>query len=282
MKIIIDDAADLPEELKKQYNIATIPVNIHFGTEQFLSDIEMDQAAFYEKAKTVDEHNWPKTSQPSPFQFVEFFKEVMATEGVNEFLTITVGEKLSGTYASALAAQRELAGQAKIHIFDCMAASAAQGFMAMEAARMFEKNAGIDEVMARLITMRDNQIVLLVINSLEYAVKGGRVSGVRSMMASLLNIKPVMHLIDGEVVEAGKVRTHKKALRFMIDYAKEKVHDKPVKLAVLHAGVPEDAEGLAALVKPQFNVTEMFVIDLCVPVAINLGPGTLGLVLIPD
>ncbi len=280
MIIVIDDAADVPAHWFDEFNIVSIPVNVHFGEEQFLTGKEFSLDDFYRKAENVTNENWPKTSQPSPYQFEQFYRKLMA-EGENEILTITVGEKLSGTYASAIAAKNEIGDEANITVFSSESASAAQGYMAKEAARLAQKGASLSDVLARLEDMREKQVIALIINSLEWAVKGGRVSGIRSTMASLLNIKPIMHLKDGEVVEAGKVRTHSKALRFMSTFVKDRVGDAPVKLATLHANASDQAEQVAQFVEPMFNVVESTVVDLCVPVAINLGPGTVGLIAMP-
>ena len=119
MRIVMDDAGDIPPELADQYNIVTIPVNVTFGTEQYLTGVELDHAGFYEKVKEVGDHNFPKSSQPTPFQYVELYKSLMA-EGEDEFMTITVGEKLSGTYASAEAARAQLQGQADVAATDLL------------------------------------------------------------------------------------------------------------------------------------------------------------------
>lgn len=281
MRVVIDDAGDIPADLVKKHNIVIVPVNIHFGTEEFLSGVEMDLPAFYRKVETVSSSNFPKTSQPNPYQFEVAFRDIMAG-GENEILVITVSEKLSKTYASAIAAGKEVEDQAIVHVFDSMSGSIGQGFMALEAARMAETGASYADILKRLEYMREKQAVAFLIHSLEFAVKGGRVSALRSTMASLLNIKPVMQLKEGEIVEAGKVRTHKKAMQFMVDFIKEKVGNQPVKLAYIHANTLEGARELQQLAGPNFNTTEELTVDLCVAVAINLGPGTLGLVAIPE
>lgn len=280
MRIVMDDAGDVPADLAKKYNIYIQPVNIMFGTEQYLSGVEMNHAAFYEKVKEVGAHNFPKTSQPTPFQFVEAYRSILA-QGEKEILTITVSEKLSGTYASATAAAKELDGQGTFYLFDSQSGSAAQGFMAIEAARLAQSGAGIEAIMARLEEMRARSVIALMIDSLEYAVRGGRVSSLRGTVANLLNIKPIMQVKDGLIVEAGKVRTRRKALDFMIGFVKERVGSQPVKLAVLHAGALADGEALLEKARPEFNATEAILVDLAVGVAINLGPGALGVVAVP-
>lgn len=281
MRLVMDDAGDIPAEYAQQYNIKILPVNVMFGTEEYLSGVTIDHNAFYEKARGVGAHNFPKTSQPTPFQFVEAYKEIIS-QGERDILTITVGEKLSGTYASAVAAAKELDGQANFHLFDSMGGSAAQGFMVMEAAEMDAAGADIESILARLAEIRETMVVTFLIDSLEYAVKGGRVSGLRGTMANLLNIKPIMKLENGEIVEAGKVRTHKKALDYIVDFVYQRVGDQPVRLAVIHARAPEGANQLKQMAAERFNIQQEIIVDMCIPVAINLGPGALGLAVVPE
>jgi DegV family protein with EDD domain len=281
MRIVMDDAGDISADLVKKHNIHIMPINIMFGTEEFLSGVTMDHAAFYKKVKSVGNHNFPKTSQPTPYQFVEAYKEILVT-GETEIYTITVSQKLSGTYASVEAARQELAGQANFYLFDSKAGSAAMGYLAVEAARMAEAGATGDEITRRLEKLRDNLIVVFVIDSLEFAVKGGRVSGLQATFANLLNIKPIMTLDDGLIVPAGKVRTFKKALNYIVDSVKEKANGRPLKLAVIHGGTPEAGEALLAQAKANLNVTETMLADMAIAVAINLGPGALGIAAVID
>lgn len=280
MRIVMDDAGDVPAEAIEKHNLMVLPINVMFGTEEFLSGIDITHESFYEKVKAVGDHNFPKTSQPTPYQFVEAYKSILA-EGERDILTITVSEKLSGTFASAVAAAKELEGQGNFYIFDSQGGSAAMGFMAIEAATMVEAGEDVEAIMARLRTMRDTMAVVFLINSLEYAVKGGRVSALRSTFASLLNIKPIMQLKDGEIVEAGKVRTYKKAMDYMVNYVVDRVGNKPVKIAFLHARDPQGMATLQVLARPQLNIVEEIEVDLAIAVAINLGPGALGMVAIP-
>lgn len=277
----MDDAGDVPEESIEKHNLKILPVNVMFGTEEFLSGVDITHETFYEKVKAVGDHNFPKTSQPTPFQFVEAYKAIL-DEGEKDILTITVSEKLSGTYASAVAAAKELDGQGNFHLFDSQGGSAAQGFMALEAARMAEAGADIDTIMTRLKEMRETMVVTFLINSLEYAVKGGRVSALRSTMASLLNIKPIMKLDDGLIVEAGKVRTYKKAMTSMVDLVADRIGDKPVRVAFLHARDLTGMKTLQEMARPRLNIVEEIEVDLAIAVAINLGPGALGIAAIPE
>lgn len=281
MRIVMDDAGDVPDELVEEYNITVVPVNVTFGTEEYLTGVTMDHKSFYEKVKEVGDQNFPKTSQPTPYQFSEFYKKILA-EGEKEILTITVGEKLSGTYDSALAAGKELSEEGSFYLFDSAGGSAAQGYMVIEAARMAMEGKDIETILARMEEMRESQQVFFLIDSLEYAVKGGRVKPLQSTVASLLRIKPIMKLEGGEIVEAGRVRTYGKALDHIVNSVNEAVGSRQVKLAVIHAGSPDGAASLLEKSSSVFNASEQIVADMGIPVAINLGPGALGLVAIPE
>jgi DegV family protein with EDD domain len=286
MRIVMDSAGDVPDHLLEELDIFLVPVNLIFGTEEYLSGIDMDHAAFYAEVETVGAHNFPKTSQPTPYQFVEAFDKIIAT-GEDEILTITVSERLSGTYASAMAAAREIGArdggkEITFHLFDSKSGSAIQGIMVIEAARMARQGASIKAIMEHLHFMRDNFSVYFLIDSLDYAVKGGRVSSFRSVMASLLNIKPIMTLDDGLIVEAGRVRTHSRALSYIVEATAEVMGDRPVRLAVIHAGKPEAGEVLLRESRACLNVTEEFIMEMSISVAINLGPGALGVVAVPE
>lgn len=281
MRVVMDDAGDVPASLIEELNVYVVPVNIMFGTEEFLSGVTMNHEDFYAKVTEVGDHNFPKTSQPTPYQFEQAFEEILA-EGETEVLVITVSEKLSGTYASVVAASREMEDRITVHLFDSKSGSSVQGLMVIEAARMAQEGRDVAAILAQLERMRREFSVYFLIDSLEYAVKGGRVSSLRSAVATLLSIKPIMTLDDGIIVEAGKVRTYKKALDYMVDAVRTDVGRRPIQLAVMHAGKPEAGQALLEKARPHFNVTESFFVDMAVAVAINLGPGALGLVAIPE
>lgn len=277
MRIVIDSVGDVPADLAKELQITIVPVNITFGEEAYLSGVTMDHAAFYRKVETVTAANFPKTAQPTPYQFLECYKEILAS-GETEILTIVVSQKLAGTMQSVRLAAEMLEGQGTFYRFDSRSGSAAQGYLAIEAARMARDGEGIQAIMARLAVMRDTTVSIFTIDSLEYALKGGRVSAVKSIMASMLSIKPVLQLADGEIVEAGRVRTRKKAIQHIVDEVQQRVGGAPVKAAVIHAGSPIDAQTLQALAAAQLNLTEIIQVEMSIAVAINLGPGALGLV----
>ncbi|MDX1613760.1 MAG: DegV family protein [Candidatus Promineifilaceae bacterium] len=280
MQFVMDAAGDLPEEYVARYDVTVVPINVAFGQEQFRTGIDMDHSLFYEKAEAVSDDNFPKTSQPTPYQFVQAYRRILEQKG-RDILTVTVSEKLSGTYASAVAAAEELTGQGNFYLVDSKAGSAAQGWMIIQAAELARQGAKPAEILAALERMRDEMVIVFLVKSLDFAVRGGRVSSLSGTMASLLRIQPILTVEDGLIVEAGKVRTYRKALRHIVSFVAERVGQRPVRLAFIHARAPEGAAELRRQANERLNVAAEFVQEMSVSVAINLGPGALGIVAFP-
>jgi DegV family protein with EDD domain len=277
LRIITDGATDFPAGWEEEFDIQIIPINIHFGEETFLQYVEMDLEAFYNKIGTSSV--FPKTSQPSPHQFMEFYKTV-AEEG-DTILSIHVTSKLSGTYASAVAAADELKGKYSIFPFDSAGGSLGIAFMCRAARRMAQAGKRVEEIIAYLESVREKIQVILTLDNLEYARRSGRVGTLSAALASILNVKPIAVLKDGVLNMVEKVRTRRASLDRVLEMGKEAFGDQPVHLGIVHARDPESAMNLSDKAKKLFNHKDVVQSDLSVSLAINLGPGTVGLVLYP-
>ena len=277
LRIITDGAADLPAGWGEEFDIQIIPINIHFGEETYLQYVEMDLDAFYDKVSTSSV--FPKTSQPSPHQFMEFYKTI-AQEG-DTILSIHVTSKLSGTYASAVSAAEELKGKYHIVPFDSGGGSVGIAFMCRAARLMDRAGKSVEEIVTHLESVREKVEIILTLDNLEYARRSGRVGALSAALASLLNVKPIARLENGLLSMVDKVRTRKAVLERVLQMGKEAFGDRPVYLAVVHARDPQSAENLMVEAKKQFNCKDAVQSDLSVSLAINLGPGTVGLVLYP-
>lgn len=277
LRIITDGAADFPAGWEEAFDVQIIPINIHFGEETYLQYVEMDLDGFYKK---IDSGSvFPKTSQPSPHQFSEFYKTI-AKEG-DTVLSIHVTSKLSGTYASAVAAAEELKGKYNIIPFDSAGGSLGIAFMC-RAARMMERaGKSVEEIVKHLEAMREKIHIILTLDNLEYARRSGRVGTLSAALASVLNVKPIAILKDGVLNMEEKVRTRRASLKRVLEIGLETYGDQPVHLGVLHARDPKSAAGLLDDAKKHFNYKDAEQSDLSVSLAINLGPGTVGLVLYP-
>lgn len=277
LRIVTDGAADMPPAWVQEYDINIIPVNIHFGDKTYLQNVDLDNEGFY---RLVDEmHKVPKTSQPSPHQFMEFYKRI--AEAGDTILSIHVTSKLSGTFASAEAAARDLAGQFRIIPFDSLTGSAGIGMMCRVARMMERAGASIEEIVHRLEKMREQCRIVLALDTLEYARMSGRVGTLQAALASVLNVKPIAMLKDGAINMVEKVRTRHASLERLVEMMADEFAGKRVDMTVVHSRDPQSAQMLVEKVKARFNIRDLFVTDLSVSVAANLGPGTVGLVIYP-
>lgn len=279
LRIVTDGAVDLPTEWYKEYDIQRIPINVHFGEEKtYIQDVELDQAGFY---KLVDSKSLPhpKTSQPSPHQFVEFYKKI-AQPG-DTILSIHITSKLSGTYASSVSAAEELKGTYNVVPVDTLCGTMGTAFMCRAARQMERAGKSVDEIVKFIEGVRSKTYVVLTLETLEYARRSGRVGALSAALASVLNVKPIALLKDGLIDMVDRVRTRKAAIERVLELAKETVGDAPVHVGVVHARDEASSKMLMEEAKKRFNVKESFTADLSISLVINFGPGTVGLVLYP-
>jgi DegV family protein with EDD domain len=276
--IVTDGAADILPAWEKEFDIKVIPINVHFGEKTYIQNVDLNFDGFY---KLVDDKSnpFPKTSQPSPHQFVEYYKNNFKPG--DTILSIHITSKLSGTYASAVSAAEELKGTYNIITFDSLGGSMGAGFMCRTARQMEREGKSVDEIIRHLESIRGKVHVILTLDTLEYARRSGRVGTFSAALASMLNVKPIARLQDGLVNMVEKVRTRKAALERVIALGKEAVGDKPVHLGIVHARDIESGKALMEEAKKHFNFKSVEMTDLSISLAINFGPGTVGLILYP-
>lgn len=277
LHIVTDGAADLPDTWEQEYNIHVIPINIQFGEKTYLQFVDMGFEAFYRTIKET--RTIPKTSQPTPHQFSQYYQKI-AKEG-DTILSIHVTSKLSGTYASSVAAAEELKDKYHVFPFDSLSGSLSLGFMCKIARDMDRAGKSVEQILAYLESVRDRPVVILTLDKLDYARMSGRVGTLSAALASVLNVKPIAVLRDGILNMTDKVRTRKAAIDRVIDIGKAEFGDKPVILGVVHARDLASGQSLMEKSKKSFNVKSAELTELSVALAVQFGPGTVGLILYP-
>ncbi|MEW5720729.1 MAG: DegV family protein [Chloroflexota bacterium] len=278
IKIVTDSTCDLPASYFREYEIGVVPINIQFGNETFEEGISIDQTTFYKKVDALG--IIPKTSQPSPAQFVTAYRQI-AQQGYDTILSLHVTGKLSGTFNSATLAEREIGNEIRIVPFDSLAGSAALGFMCVDAAQMARAGKSVEEIVARLTEARAQLKLCLTLATLRYAQMSGRISNLQGFLASLLNVKPIITLQDGLLNPSGKARSRQAALEQLFEISKHAAGARPVKFAVVHGEVREEAEKLLARAKTEMNCVDAFVDDIAISLAVQFGPGVIGMVVYP-
>lgn len=277
LQIVMDSAGDVPSGWLETYDIKVIPVNIHFGEKTYLHGVDLTDSDFYQLVK--EHHLIPKTSQPSPYQFVEFYRRI-ASPG-DKILSIHVTSKLSGTYASAVMAARELEGELEVIPFDSLSGSAAMAFMCQEARQIDRGGGSLENILARLKFIRDHITIILTLDTLQFARLSGRVKTLQAAMASLLQVKPIIVLRKGVLDMGDRVRTRSRSLEHVLSLVKDRVGDRLINAAVVHSQDFETAGVLLERVRAAFNLHQVILTDLSISVAANLGPGTVGIVAYP-
>jgi DegV family protein with EDD domain len=274
LKIVMDSACEIPEEWQSEFGVAVIPINIQFGNKTYKQGIDLSNDDFYHLADSTGVI--PKTSQPTPQQFVEFYNRI-ADVG-DTILSLHVTSKLSGTFNSAILAAQELHNKLNVIPYDSGAGSAAVGFMCKEARQLDRAGATIEDILARLDTIRHNVNIVLTLDSLEYAKRSGRVKALPAALAALIKIKPIIILKDGILDMKEKVRTRQRAVNRVLEIVQQRVGDQLVNVAVVHAQSLEAAKQLMQKINETLHVNEAIISDLSIGVAANLGPGTIGIV----
>jgi DegV family protein with EDD domain len=274
IRIVMDSTADLPAELVTRYQISVVPLNLHFGTETIKADLNLDHASFYRKVEALK--LIPKTSQPSPGDFIEAYRRV--GQPGDEIISIHISSKLSGTFQSAELAAQELANTFRIYPFDSLSGSVGIGFMVLEAVRLIEAGKSVPDILKRLAVVRERMQVVLTPENLRYLQMSGRVNNVQALLGSVLNLRPIIIVDKGLLQPIARIRTRNKALEYLLTFMKEKFAAQAVNLAVVHAQVPDEAMALMNRVRQELNVKESFVCEMAVVVAAHLGPGCIGLI----
>ena len=208
LKIVLDSTSDLVPELLGKFEI--VPLTVNFGEEEFIDGVTITREEFY--AKLIESDVIPTTSQATPEAFERVFKKLV--ENGDEVLCITVASKLSGTYQSACIAAEEFPG--KVRVIDSKSVAIGSAILAEFALSLLEKGLSAEEIEKELIKKREDIIIVALIDTLEYLKKGGRLSKTAAFAGSLLNIKPVVSVEDGEINVLGKARGSKQGSNFLI------------------------------------------------------------------
>lgn len=273
LKIVMDTAGDLPKGWQESYDIDLIPINIIHDGKNYRQGIDIQYDDFYRMVESSDE--LPSTSQPTPYQFVEFYRQIAKPE--DTVLSIHVTEKLSGTMASALKAVEELKGELNIIPFDSASGTICMGMMAREARELDRAGKTIEDILARLDEIRRKMELVFTVDTLKYASMSGRVKHLQFALASMLNIKPIIELKNGLLEMGEKVRSRNKSIDLVLEKMKRKFGDQRIIVGVLHAHAPEAGMNLMEKVIGQLNCAEVIYSEISISLAAHFGPGTLGL-----
>lgn len=279
---VTDSVAGMPADLVKKHDITVVPLQVIFGTESFRDGIDLTQDQFFERLKAAK--NLPTTSQPSVADFEEAYKKLLDDPNVDSIISVHVSSTVpSGTYSSAQQAAERLSKDSnkKITVIDSQQVYMGYGLMVLNGARAAEQGKSHDEIVKMIEGMKGKVQLLVLVDTLEYLQKGGRIGGAQALLGGLLNIKPILHIKGGRVEPLERVRSRRKAMERLVEIGVEGAKGKPCQITVGHAQAAEDAKTLAGMVREKMNVVEEFSSDLGPVISTHTGPGVLGFVYYP-
>ena len=199
-RIIVDSTADLPPEYKER--VYTVPLTVTFGTEEYIDGVTIDHKTFYEKL--IESDVLPTTSQATPDAFMKEFEK--AKEAGESAVVITLASKLSGTYQSAMIAADDYED---IYVVDSGNVAMGSSILIELAFKLLDEGLSAKEIAEKLEEEKKKVVIVALLDTLEYLKKGGRISKTAAFAGNVLNIKPVLSVVDGEINVLGKARGSK-------------------------------------------------------------------------
>jgi DegV family protein with EDD domain len=269
IRIVTDSTCDLPHEIAKQHNIVVIPLAITTGDQEFLDGVDITRAQFY--ARLPEMNPFPQTAAPGPQVFRQTY-ERLAAGGADEILSIHISRKLSATMDSARQAATETTA-ARVTAFDSRQLSLGMGFEVQAAAQAAAQGRTLPEILDLLDGQIARTHVFAALDTLKFMRRGGRMSGAIAALGTLLQIKPILKMYDGEAT-AERARTRRRALQRLRDLMAE--HAPYDRAAILHSGAQEQAREFLERVDDLLPRGEVWMEEINPVIGAHIGPGVVG------
>ena len=270
--IVLDSTADLPDAANRFPNWRVVALYVRFGDESLRDGVDIDQAEFY--ARLRGSAVFPTTSQPTPGDFLETYREL---ERYDRILSLHIPQKLSGTVESARVAGEELGG-GKVRAIDSGTVSAGLALLALVVQERLERGTTDEEVDDLVRRFQQESRIVFTVDTLEFLAKGGRIGKAAAMAGTLLNIKPILAIKDGEVVPVKRVRGAHKAFMEFVEAFEEGSVDRPsLRVGIADADSLDRRSALEELVRrtrPQARIEVETTLGAVV--GTHAGPGTVG------
>ncbi len=273
IRIITDSTCEASPEVLRHPAVTVIPLTVVFGHEALRDGVDITREQFW--ARLPSSSPLPSTSQAVPSDFDGLFEQFTAAG--DEVIAVLLSGKLSGTVSSALIAYESKPGW-PVEIVDSKSTSVGLGLMVQEAVAMVDRGATREEIVRRLEEMREHVHIVFVLETLEYLQRGGRIGKAQAFVGTLLQFKPLLGIVDGEVVPLTRVRSRAKALEAAQDALLRRVaaRGNAVAVAVTHALAGDEADEFARRLTASFGTQSCFTADLGPVLGVHVGPGTIG------
>lgn len=259
IKLVTDISCDLPKDIVDKYNIDVIGINVSFGGDSFVSGVDIDNETFYKKMKENKE--LPKTSCPSPERFMNAYD--CEEENV---LVLTLTSKLSATYSTAVLAKDIFVkenGDKKIEVVDTANGSVGAGLLVIKAAELIEDGKTIDEIVKELEKYKEEVVFFGALETLENAIKGGRISAIKGGIINALNFKVIIHITEGVVKPIDKARGEVKSLKKVLEYVNlNATNCENKRLSIGHANCLDKALKVKELIQQDHQFKDIIISEV--------------------
>jgi DegV family protein with EDD domain len=272
--IVLDSTADFPGARERFPNMRDVPLYVRFGVESLRDHVEISSSEFYDRLATADA--LPTTSQPTPQDFLAAYEDLVSA-GYERIYSIHLSAKLSGTFQSASLAAAELEGDRVVPI-DAETASLACAMLALAIQRRLARGTTSEEIDSLVARFKRDVGVVFTVGTLEYLQKGGRIGRAQALAGTLLNVKPILAIREGEVVPVARVRGRQKALEEFARVFTDATRDEPgLRVSIAHANAPEWVDVLTDYVTKARPHAELELVEtLGAVVGTHAGPGAVG------
>jgi len=274
--IVSDSIACLTRELVEQYGIGIMPVNFYSGGKVYKDWVDITTTEAYELFLKDPESF--KTSAVSPGDCLEAYRQ--ASKQAKDILCVTVSAKLSTIYNVAQLAKEQVKTElphTSIEVLDSQTATAGEGFIALAAGRAAAEGKNLAEVVKAAEEVRDGVNVVILLDTIRYVYRSGRIPKVAAQIGSMLNIRPILTISSGVVHFAGAVRNREHGIDQLLKKMRDKVGRNRVHIAVMHAYALDEAERLKERVSSEFNCAELWLTEFSPVMGYACGTGTLAL-----
>ena len=279
--IVTDSIACLTKEMAEQYKIRIVPANICSGGEVFRDWVDISPSEAYELFLKAPEHCI--TSTASPAEYLQVYRELSSQ--AESILCVTISSKLSTMNGIAQVAReqaKEEFPRTTIEILDSQTCAAAEGFVALAAARAAKEGEALVEVIEKAKEVRGKVALVALLNTVRYIHRTGRIPKVAARAASILNIRPIFTIFGDDIHFAGIVRSRKHGVERILEVMKKKAGQNPVHVAVMHAYALDEAQKLRDRVSSEFNPVELWIAEFSPVMGYACGTGVLGLAFYSD
>ena len=273
IKIVTDSTADLPPHLIQELDITIVPAYVGFGNKTYRDGVDISQDEVYQKM--VTEHIPATTSQPPPADFADAYKKLL--KETDEIVSIQATSKLSGIYSSALQGKDMVSGGNRIAVVDSLSVSMGLGLLTLLAARLAKAGESLPNIIEELRRSVPQTHIWGLFDSLKYALQGGRLGKAKALLGSMLPVKTLLTMREGELHPVGFARTRAKGIEHLVNNLKGCLNIQEV--AVVHSTTPDDAQTLKERIGSFFDKNPIHVSRLGPALGVHGGPGTLILAL---